>query len=46
MFVYRTGEIETVLKRVKELGSEISIEGRSYAVRYEGLIEALNRFVE
>jgi len=46
MFTFRTGEIETVLKRVKELGSEIRIEGSSYAVRYERLIDALKHFVE
>jgi len=46
MFIFRTGEIETMLKRVKELGSEIRIEGRSYAVRYEGLIDTLRHFVE
>jgi len=46
MFTFRTGEIETVLKRVKELGSEIRIEGSSYAVHYERLIDALKHFVE
>ena len=46
MLTFRTGEIETILKRVKELGSEISIEGSSYAVRYTGLIDTLKHFVE
>ncbi|MFQ6054589.1 MAG: ATP-binding protein, partial [Methanosarcinales archaeon] len=46
MFIFRNGEIETMLKRVKELGSEINIEGSSYEVHYEGLIDALKHFVE
>ena len=46
MLVLRTGEIKTALKRVKELGSEICIEGSSYAVNYMGLVDTLKRFVE
>jgi AAA+ ATPase superfamily predicted ATPase len=42
----RTGEIKTTLKRVRELGGEIRIEDRSYAVNYAELVDALKRFVE
>ncbi len=46
MLILRIGEIETMLKRVKELGSEIFIAGSNYAVHYEGLIDTLKRFAE
>ncbi|MHC1575087.1 MAG: ATP-binding protein [Candidatus Methanogasteraceae archaeon] len=46
LLALRTGEIKTTLKRVKELGSEIRIEDRSYAVDYAGLVDTLKRFVE
>ena len=43
--ILRTGEIKRTLKRVKELGSEIHIEDKSYTVRYSGLVDALKHFV-
>ena len=46
MLILRTGELKTILKRVKELGSEVSIEGCSYTVRYDGLIDTLKHFVD
>ena len=45
MFIFRTGEIETRLKLVKELGDEITIGGRRCEVHYEKLVEALKTFV-
>ncbi len=45
LLMLRTGEIKRTLKRVKELGSEICIEDRSYTVRYSGLVDALKHFV-
>jgi len=44
MLTLRTGEIETMLKRVNELGGEIIIENVKYSVSYEKLIEALKSF--
>ena len=41
----RTGEIASLLKFVKELGDEVAINGRSYAVNYEQLIYSLNKFM-
>jgi len=45
MLTLRTGEIKRILKRVKELGGEIRIDDKSYAVRYSGLVDALKHFV-
>ena len=45
LLMIRTGEIKRMLKRVKELGSEIRIGDKSYAVGYSGLVDALKRFV-
>jgi AAA+ ATPase superfamily predicted ATPase len=45
MFMFRTGEIETRLKLVKELGDEIMIGGRRCDVHYEKLVNVLNMFV-
>ncbi len=45
LLMIRTGEIKRMLKRVKELGNEIRIGDKSYAVRYSGLVDALKRFV-
>ncbi len=45
MFVFRTGEIETRLKLVKELGDEITIGSRRCEVHYDKLVEVLNMFV-
>ena len=45
MFMFRTGEIETRLKLVKELGDEITIGGRRCDVHYEKLVNALKMFV-
>ena len=45
LFILRTGEIKKTLRRVKELGSEIRIEDRSYTVRYSSLVDALKHFV-
>ncbi|MEA1864614.1 MAG: ATP-binding protein [Euryarchaeota archaeon] len=44
MLMLRTGEIETMLKRVNELGDEIIIEDIKYPVSHEKLIEALKSF--
>jgi len=44
MLMLRTGEIETMLKRVNELGGEIIIEDIKYSVSYEKLVEALKSF--
>ncbi len=44
LLMLRTGEIKRTLKRVKELGSEIHIEDKSYTVRYSGLVDALKHF--
>jgi AAA+ ATPase superfamily predicted ATPase len=46
MLVLRTGEIETVLKRINELGGEIIIEDTTYSVSYEKLVGALKKFVD
>ena len=46
MLVLRTGEIETILKRINELGGDIIIEDIKYSVSYEKLVGALNKFVE
>jgi len=46
MLVLRTGEIETILKRINELGGEIIIEDTKYNVSYEKLVGALNKFVD
>ena len=45
MFIFRTGEIETRLKLVKELGDEITIGGRRCDVHYEKLVNVLKTFV-
>ncbi len=45
MFTFRTGEIETRLKLVKELGDEIIIGGRRCDVHYGKLVDALKMFV-
>jgi len=44
MFTLRTGEIETMLKRVDELGGEIIIEDVKYRVSHEKLVGALKSF--
>ena len=41
----RTGEIETRLKLIKELGGEILIGGRRYDVFYEKLASTLKMFL-
>jgi len=46
MLVLRTGEIETILKRINELGGEIIIEDTKYNVSYEKLVESLKKFVD
>ena len=46
MLVLRTGEIETILKRINELGGEIIIEDTKYSVSYEKLVGALKKFVD
>ena len=46
MLVLRTGEIETILKRINELGGEIIIEDTTYSVSYEKLVGALKKFVD
>ncbi len=46
MLVLRTGEIETILKRINELGGEIIIEDTKYSVSYEKLVESLKKFVD
>ena len=46
MLVLRTGEIETILKRINELGGEIIIEDTKYSVIYEKLVESLKKFVD
>ncbi|MEA1894261.1 MAG: ATP-binding protein [Euryarchaeota archaeon] len=45
MLTLRTGEIETRLKLIKELGGEILISGRRCDVSYEKLASALKMFV-
>ena len=45
MFSFRTGEIETRLKLVKELGDEITVGGRRCDVHYGKLVDALKTFV-
>lgn len=44
LLTLRTGELETMLKIVAELGDEIKIGDRSYSVSYERLVDALNKF--
>ena len=44
MLTLRTGEIETILKRVNELGGEIIIENTKYRVNHENLVDALKSF--
>ena len=44
LLVLRTGEIKRALKRVKELGSEMRIEDKSYTVRHSELVDALKHF--
>ena len=46
MLVLRTGEIETILKRINELGGEIIIEDTTYSVSYDKLVGSLKNFVE
>ncbi len=45
MFIFRSGEIETRLKLVKELGDEITVGGRRCDVHYGKLVDALKTFV-
>jgi hypothetical protein len=45
MLILKTGEIETRLKLVKELGAEITIGSRHCDVHYEKLVESLKMFV-
>jgi len=44
MLTLRTGEIETMLKRVNELGGEIIIEDTKHPVSYEKLVKTLKSF--
>ncbi len=44
MLTLRTGEIETILKRVNELGGEIIIEDTKYRVSHEKLVDTLKSF--
>jgi len=44
MLTLRTGELETMLKRVNELGSEMIIEDIKYRVSHEKLVEVLESF--
>ena len=46
LLMLRTGEIETTLKRINELGGEILIEKIKYSVSYERLVGALKKFVD
>jgi len=46
MLVLRTGEIETILKRINELGGEIIVEDTKHRVSYEKLVGALKKFVD
>ena len=46
MLVLRTGEVETILKRINELGGEIIIEDTKYNISYEKLVESLKKFVD
>ena len=46
MITFRTGEIETILKRINELGGQIILENIKYSVSYENLVEALKKFVD
>ncbi len=46
LLVLRTGEIETILKRINELGGEIIIEGIKYSISYEKLVGALKKFID
>ncbi|MCD6207921.1 MAG: ATP-binding protein [Methanosarcinales archaeon] len=46
MFTFRTGELETRLKLVKELGDEITIGSKRCDVHYEKLVSALKMFVK
>ena len=44
MLTLRTGELETMLKIVNELGDEITIMGRRYSVSYDRLVDSLGKF--
>ncbi|RLG28009.1 hypothetical protein DRO03_10785, partial [Methanosarcinales archaeon] len=46
LLVLRIGEIETILKRINELGGDIIIENIKYSVSYEKLVGALKKFVD
>ena len=46
LLVLRIGEIETILKRINELGGDITIENVKYSVSYEKLVGALKKFVD
>ncbi|MEA1999543.1 MAG: ATP-binding protein [Euryarchaeota archaeon] len=46
LLMLRTGEIETTLKRVNELGGAIIIEDIKYSVSYGNLVGALKKFVD
>ena len=45
MFTFRTGELETQLKLVKELGDEIIIGSKCCDIHYEKLVSTLKMFV-
>ena len=46
MLTLRTGEIETMLKIVNELGDEIAIGDKNYSVSYERLVDSLKKFAD
>jgi len=46
MLTLRTGELETMLKIVNELGDEITIMGRRYSVSYDRLVDSLRKFAD
>ena len=46
LLTLRTGELETMLKTVAELGAEIAIGDIRYSVNYDGLVDSLKRYVD
>ena len=46
LLTIRTGELETMLKTVAELGAEIAIGDRRYTVNYDGLVDSLKRYAD
>ena len=46
MLQMRISEIKHRLKRLREFGSEVEIEGKRYGVEYEKVVEALKKFVD